>query len=1129
MSSPPLSRDHPRRDLFVELLERTGHKNHNSSSRSNRPSTVPRRNLSSPPLSQDHPRRHLLVKSLSASSAKSLFSLCTSPTSDRTSRSQHSVRWGDEDSLFSANSFHTSSNHQLHGSSKHTTLTADATSVSSSCCSSLAVTSSDEKNTLFFFQASPLISKDRETLQPYSVDSLDIDSEQTVVRRSIQEVNPTVQVRFEVATTEAFGKFIALGQGRVLHFSCHGGNGSLGMDDGWGEMTPLDSKQIPDWVRNGRHRLEFVFVSACNSMEIGKAFIEAGVPHVVCCGEVATKTPNAVCCGAEDADSVDGGDSPKLDSRIRSDAAVEFEKAFYRACACEKSIQEAFDLACQEVLACSSIPQQDRAEQVQKFHLLPTDAPHEQSLFTRDASQLSLKSAPQMRRKYMSIFPDPPDVLLGRNVDVYNILKALRCGSRVVRIYGDTGIGKSTVIQACCQFLKARTHITQIGDIIWSPFDDDYDHELLFNISYILQSVRDEQLDANDFRKKCRSALNTVVRYLKTKTNLLVFNATSFTLEAIDRLSAVVQYLVDKTKSRIIIEMTKDGEEEFSHRRLPCLEMSLEIHRLDLKPSIYLFAKMCPHLDRSIRQLYELLVPMNEITRRSKRLLSIYEKIGGGYPETILRIAKDMTIEEYLELIALGHQKEMDLSFNSRAEIEFRLNELSTEMNCLIENTDFHKVHHLQNIYNETEALREQYPDHWQLEYRLCTLTEKLDQAIKDKEWLVAAEIRRQVDRTDFALKVEQASLLKLGLAKSAHEFELLKTRCSIDAKLVQLNSDLVQPMASNDFRRCREIENEVHRLQMIIPFRPTARELEEKLVQLQRDLRVSKSRKEWDRAEKIWEEVKQVETRLVLENEAQANLRRPNAQYENAIRVGAIAIAGVNLNSSSERPILQGFRNSPECLPRVQSSANNSVSKISFPPPTIAALVNGERLPIADPIPFEARRNNIDLALLDQHHLYPSQIEIEKQLDESSVAASNATNLSSIGSASMILDLKGGDENASTTYGHLEQQLSYEADSDDYESVATPSNGQGSSNPGNLIGALVEPSPAFLISLAVEHVPQPAPDLEDETEVFEGEERDEGRTSISTTVPPAPLEKKPSKWLFSSLCRKLSLKKKHT
>jgi hypothetical protein len=63
-----------------------------------------------------------------------------------------------------------------------------------------------------------------ETLEPYSVESLDVDREQEVITRCIHTINPAIQIKFEMATVERFGTFFAMGKGRALHFSCHGGS-----------------------------------------------------------------------------------------------------------------------------------------------------------------------------------------------------------------------------------------------------------------------------------------------------------------------------------------------------------------------------------------------------------------------------------------------------------------------------------------------------------------------------------------------------------------------------------------------------------------------------------------------------------------------------------------------------------------------------------------------------------------------------------------------------------------------------------------------------------------------------------------------------------------------------------------
>ena len=44
----------------------------------------------------------------------------------------------------------------------------------------------------------------------------------------------------------------------------------------------MQVQQLKDLLGAGGLTIQFVFVSACFSREIGEAFVEAGVPHVVC-------------------------------------------------------------------------------------------------------------------------------------------------------------------------------------------------------------------------------------------------------------------------------------------------------------------------------------------------------------------------------------------------------------------------------------------------------------------------------------------------------------------------------------------------------------------------------------------------------------------------------------------------------------------------------------------------------------------------------------------------------------------------------------------------------------------------------------------------------------------------------
>jgi hypothetical protein len=47
-------------------------------------------------------------------------------------------------------------------------------------------------------------------------------------------------------------------------------------------LQVIGADYLKDLLSAGGLSLEFVFVSACHSKEIGDAFVKAGVPHVVC-------------------------------------------------------------------------------------------------------------------------------------------------------------------------------------------------------------------------------------------------------------------------------------------------------------------------------------------------------------------------------------------------------------------------------------------------------------------------------------------------------------------------------------------------------------------------------------------------------------------------------------------------------------------------------------------------------------------------------------------------------------------------------------------------------------------------------------------------------------------------------
>lgn len=138
-----------------------------------------------------------------------------------------------------------------------------------------------EYDLITIFQAAPLAGKNSDgNLAPIA--ELNIEEERKHFNRIF---DCRVQVEFQIATQETLGKFLETKQGNLLHFSCHGEADRLYLEDEWGGLADLDKKHLKKWVELGGQKLQFVFVSACYSQEIGQAFVDAGVPHVVCSRE----------------------------------------------------------------------------------------------------------------------------------------------------------------------------------------------------------------------------------------------------------------------------------------------------------------------------------------------------------------------------------------------------------------------------------------------------------------------------------------------------------------------------------------------------------------------------------------------------------------------------------------------------------------------------------------------------------------------------------------------------------------------------------------------------------------------------------------------------------------------------
>jgi hypothetical protein len=221
-----------------------------------------------------------------------------------------------------------------------------------------------------------------------------------------------------------------------MHFSGHGHPNCLNFEDGRSGLQLVNVETLISLLKAGGLKLDFVFVSACHSRATAAAFVEAGVPHVVCV---------------------------KVEAKIQDSAAMAFTRAFYLALLSGKTVKVSFDIAREALKASPYVP--DSILEGEKFILLPDEGKHDVPIFN-SKSILDWPGSGHLRRGHacMSVmdddtmsspsddsnchhddddfnqcWPSPPPDFEGREVDMYRVITTLHA-RRLVTLIGNTNV-----------------------------------------------------------------------------------------------------------------------------------------------------------------------------------------------------------------------------------------------------------------------------------------------------------------------------------------------------------------------------------------------------------------------------------------------------------------------------------------------------------------------------------------------------------------------------------------------------------------------------------------------------------------------------------------------------------------
>ena len=179
----------------------------------------------------------------------------------------------------------------------------------------------------------------------------------------------------------------------------------------------------------GAGTCKLVVLNSCKSEDVGRAFVAAGVEHVVA---VAQDQNNG---------------------RISDRAGIEFCRAFYRSLANMDTVRTAFDVGC----AAAQNTRKNMASDG-RFILLPEDKPHDEPIFSPIPGSFR-ETTPRVP----SNAPPPPTFYVGRDSELLVCVRSI-LNHRLTTIGGGYGSGKSALAA------KAAAHVSQhqnFDAVVW--------------------------------------------------------------------------------------------------------------------------------------------------------------------------------------------------------------------------------------------------------------------------------------------------------------------------------------------------------------------------------------------------------------------------------------------------------------------------------------------------------------------------------------------------------------------------------------------------------------------------------------------------------------------------------------
>eukprot|EP00980_Cylindrotheca_fusiformis_P021712 scaffold8535_cov132-Cylindrotheca_fusiformis.AAC.20 len=577
---------------------------------------------------------------------------------------------------------------------------------------------------LMVFQAAPLAYFNMQASLHHALPLHEFEHEVNILKhvaKDAAKIDAELEVEAEPATLENFKAFIEQGTSRVLHLSCHGHPDQLAFENGAGYIVTMQQEELKNLLQSARVPIKLVVVNSFHSGRIGKAFLDAGVPHVVCCHHSEV---------------------------FRDRAAAGFLKNLYRGLATNKSLKQAFHMA-QEAIRVEEI-----TKHVERYVLLPRkteeESYHDVPIFFTDPVPEYGIADPEYEDDSHRL-PSLPRHFMGREVDMYEILEALRTDD-VARLGGDRGSGKTAVAAAVCRYINFRKKSFKYDNVFWmpppenvTPEEDTLYGDLCGLFAKFMEADHSIWEDGDVI--ECRERINIELEGTRT---LFAIDTRRFETDAsAQNLEDFLGDLLNSGNDLKFILITPSDD-------MPPEEDTIYLKNLDFKATSLLFGEVsrfitpngCPAAQSS-DEFGALMVPpsvaklQDQNKFSSSRRTELMGHMGGGNPKRVIKAAKQMPASTFIQLIGMANTPEIHV--DSANSLSAAIKRWTMEKERAVGAKNHLRALDLEKVLKELVSMRKKFPTLEDLIKQEEGLQKKLESAMSSRQYKEGNAIKREI------------------------------------------------------------------------------------------------------------------------------------------------------------------------------------------------------------------------------------------------------------------------------------------------------------------------------------------------------------------------------------------------